>query len=56
MPQKDPWYSAKPTDPRVYHDNTDCVEGENIEPRNRRPGTNDLPRCRHCTYLEAQAR
>jgi hypothetical protein len=56
MPKTDPWHSAIPTEPSVYHDNTDCVEGENIRPKDRRYGTDDRPRCRHCTYLESQDR
>ena len=56
MPQREPWHSANPTDQKVHHDNTECVEGENIQPKLRRFGTGNLPRCRHCTYLDAQGR
>jgi hypothetical protein len=46
-----PWYSVKPSDRRVYHDNTLCTEGNNIERENRREGTDGRPRCEHCSRL-----
>ena len=33
-----PWHSKLPSDRRVYHDETRCTEGNNIEPRNRFEG------------------
>lgn len=36
---------------RVYHDNTRCTEGNNIEPKNRIAGTGGLPKCDHCKRL-----
>lgn len=44
------WYSAKPeTD--VYHNNTLCTEGNNIETFNVREGQGGKRLCRHCTML-----
>jgi hypothetical protein len=45
------FHSKLPNDPRVYHDNTSCTEGNNIEPENRVPGTGGRPRCDHCDRL-----
>lgn len=47
----DPWHSVKLTDRRVYHNNTRCTEGNNIESRNRRGGTDNRPICDHCARL-----
>jgi len=33
MTLKSPWHSKEPYD-EVYHDNTDCTEGDNIETYN----------------------
>jgi hypothetical protein len=38
MPRTNPWYSILPFI-LVHHNNTRCTEGNNIEPRNRRSGT-----------------
>jgi hypothetical protein len=46
-----PFHSIAPSDRRVYHDNSACTEGNNIEPRNKRPGTAGRPRCEHCSRL-----
>lgn len=35
----------------VHHDNSDCTEGNNIEPENRRSGTGGKPKCDHCKRL-----
>jgi hypothetical protein len=45
------FHSVLPNDPRVYHDNDDCTEGNNIESENRRSGTDGRPRCGHCQRL-----
>lgn len=45
------FHSVKETDRQVYHDNDECTEGNNIEPENRRPGTDNRPRCEHCARL-----
>lgn len=51
MAKTAPWYSVKPTDRRVYHDDNACTEGNNIETQNRRPGTDGRPKCEHCKRL-----
>jgi hypothetical protein len=51
MAKVSPWHSVRPNDPLVYHDNTNCTEGNNIEPKNRREGTGSRKKCAHCTRL-----
>jgi len=46
-----PWHSIKKTDKPVYHDNTLCTEGNNIEAKNRKQGTDGRPKCDHCKRL-----
>jgi hypothetical protein len=46
-----PFHSAAPNDPKVYHDNNRCTEGNNIEPRNKRSGTEGYPKGQHCSRL-----
>ena len=46
-----PWHSKLPLDRRVYHDETRCTEGNNIEPRNRVAGTGSRPKCDHCRRI-----
>ena len=36
----------------VYHNSNKCTEGNNIENRNRRPGTGGKRLCDHCKRLE----
>jgi hypothetical protein len=47
-----PWHSKKESDRKVYHDNTNCTEGNNVEKENRQSGTGNRPRCEHCTRLD----
>jgi len=47
-----PWHSKKLTDRKVYHDNTSCTEGNNIEKENVQSGTGGRPRCEHCERLD----
>ena len=48
--QTDPWHSSKVPD--VYHDNTDCTKGNNIEPEYCVKGKGEnRRRCDHCTDL-----
>ena len=54
MPQTRPWHSVKPGHRNVYHDNTRCTEGNNIETYYRRDGTGNRPMCEHCARLDAQ--
>ena len=51
MAKVSPFHSVKETDRKVYHDNDSCTEGNNIEPENRRSGTDGRPKCDHCTRL-----
>jgi hypothetical protein len=46
-----PFHSIKPSHHPVYHDNTSCTEGDNIEPQYKRPGTGGRPKCHHCARL-----
>jgi len=48
MAQVDPFYSVKQF---VYHDNSDCNTGNNIETENRRSGTGGHPRCSESARL-----
>jgi hypothetical protein len=43
-----PWHSIKQN---VHHNNTDCTEGNNIEPEYRRSGTGGKPLCDRCKRL-----
>lgn len=54
MPTTSPWYSVLKTDRNVYHNNTKCTEGNNIEIVNRRPGTDGRPLCEHCSKLNRE--
>jgi hypothetical protein len=47
-----PYYSIEPTDPDVYHDYSDCPNGQQIKPENKRWGTNNWPRCGSCERLD----
>jgi hypothetical protein len=40
----------------VYHDNSRCTEGNNIESYNRRPGTGGHRLCERCRELNAQGK
>lgn len=46
------WHSIRHSDPEVYHDNTKCTEGNNIEVYNRVPGTGNRDKCDHCKRLD----
>lgn len=48
---KVPPFHSKLPGTQVYHDNNQCTEGNNIEHRNRVPGTGGLPKCDHCKRL-----
>ena len=56
MAQRAPWHSVKEWDRKVYHDNTSCTEGNNIEKENMRSGTGGRPKCEHCDTLDRQGR
>jgi len=46
-----PFHSKKKSDRNVYHDNSSCTEGNNIEPQNKVSGTGGRPKCEHCQRL-----
>ena len=56
MPQVPPVFSVEPDARRVYHDNSQCAERYHIEPRDKRPGRGERPRCDMCAKLEAECR
>lgn len=51
MAKTNPWHSKRESDPKVYHDNTSCTEGNNIETYNRVEGTGGRRRCERCSEL-----
>ncbi len=51
MAKTAPFHSVKLNTPNVYHNNTSCTEGNNIEPQNKRAGTGNRPLCTHCQRL-----
>ncbi|HEX7286296.1 MAG TPA: hypothetical protein VF532_08945 [Candidatus Angelobacter sp.] len=50
MPPAYPWHSTRPGE-TVYHNNTDCTEGNNIERRYYALGDGGLKLCHHCATL-----
>lgn len=46
-----PWHSRLLWDRPVYHDETRCTEGNNIEPHNRVSGTGGRPKCKRCREI-----
>lgn len=49
MAKVKPFHSSKQRD--VYHDRSECTEGNNIEARYRVQGTGGLPKCKKCANL-----
>jgi hypothetical protein len=49
MSKVDPFYSSLTRN--VYHNQSGCTEGNNIESRYRVSGTGGLPLCQHCARL-----
>ena len=48
------FHSANPNlapDKRVYHDESTCTEGNNIEPHYKRSGTDNRPKCKTCVRI-----
>jgi len=43
-----PFHSKLESDKKVYHDDDECTEGNNIEKQNRVSGTGGRPRCKNC--------
>ena len=48
MAKVSPFHSIKQS---VYHNDTRCTEGNNIERENLRSGTGGKPLCHHCQRL-----
>ena len=48
MAKKSPWHSIKRD---VYHNNTDCNTGNNIERENIRSGTGGKRLCKECAKV-----
>jgi hypothetical protein len=46
-----PFHSVKQNEPQVYHDNSSCKTGNNIEKENRREGTGGRAKCSECAKL-----
>lgn len=55
MPKTSPWHSTEPGR-TVYHNNTKCTEGNNIEARYRKAGTAGRRLCTHCARLNSENR
>jgi len=53
MPRTSPWHSIKQP---VYHNNTECNTGNNIERENRRTGTDGKTLCKECKGLNTRGR
>lgn len=49
--QKGASHSKEP-ETEVYHDNTECTEGDNIESYNLEGGKGGLRKCAHCARLD----
>lgn len=49
MARVTPFYSNNPSDPDVYHDDSECSRGKAIPASNRRAGTNGYRRCLVCS-------
>jgi|CXWL01.1.fsa_nt_gi hypothetical protein len=46
-----PFHSTKPASRQVYHDQSACTEGNNIERRYLTAGTGGRRQCEHCARL-----
>jgi hypothetical protein len=46
-----PFHSKKNSDRKVYHDNNECTEGNNIEKYYLASGTDNRPLCEHCKKI-----
>ena len=45
------FHSKRESDPKVYHDNDKCTEGNNIETYNKVSGMGGRPQCNHYARL-----
>lgn len=46
------YHSIEPTDPDVYHDYSDCPNGQQIPSKNWRSGDGGYPRCGSCRRMD----
>ncbi len=55
-----PWFSTEVeqgvSEKEVHHDNTTCMEGDNIGKNYRRYGTDNRPLCKQCARLDDAGR
>ncbi len=55
-----PWFSTEanqyPNEDEVHHDNTTCMDGDNIGKNFRRYGTDNRPLCKQCARLDEAGR
>ncbi|CAN5365230.1 hypothetical protein BH24ACT7_BH24ACT7_25740 [soil metagenome] len=51
MAKVSPFHSKLATDKPVYHDESTCTEGNNIEPQNKVPGTGGRSKCLRCKEI-----
>lgn len=51
MVKKSPWHAK---DSEVYHNNSACTEGNNIEPKNIKNGDGGKRLCKRCKDLNAK--
>jgi hypothetical protein len=49
-----PFHSTKVKD--VYHDCSNCTEGNNIESQYKKAGTDNRPRCKQCQELDSKGK
>jgi len=47
-----PWHSIRRHGPNVFHDNSECPKGKDIESEFRKPGHRCRVRCPTCHKLE----
>ena len=53
MGYKSPWHSVKEN---IYHNNSECNTGNNIETENHRTGTGDKRLCDECARLNREGK
>jgi hypothetical protein len=49
--QVDTYYSIRPSDRRVHHNNDKCTDGKSIESYAKSIGTENRPLCEECAQL-----
>jgi hypothetical protein len=48
VPYCSPYYSVSEEEREVYHNKSNCPDGERIKPENRRDGDDGRPLCKEC--------